>query len=163
MKPADYVLSFIGLCMGTAAALFPWHVYMHPDAYGPPRMTFSRGGVIPEAEILALQSGDPLYDMETGKFVLNDRPRPALDPMTTGKVDRKSFARTDLAQPYPGNGAKFEVLSVNASRALVGDSAGVYLVRPLSRLPDGTVALAFEKDDAGWYIRTSAEKMLRAR
>ena len=47
MEPADYILSAIGLCLGTAAALFPWHVYLHPDSYGPPRMTFSRGGVIP--------------------------------------------------------------------------------------------------------------------
>ena len=45
MTAADYILSVIGLCLGTFAALFPWHVYLHPESYGPPRMTFSRDGV----------------------------------------------------------------------------------------------------------------------
>jgi hypothetical protein len=162
MTAADYILSVIGLCLGTAAALFPWHVYLNPDQYGPPRMAFSRGGVIPEAEILALQSGEPVFDMRTGRFVMNDKPGSSIDPVTTGNVNRDGeTAETDLDQEFPSNGALFEVLAIDGMRALVGDSQGVYLVRPRTRLPDGTLALSFKRDEKGWYIVTSEEKVLR--
>ena len=67
MTTADYILSFIGLCLGTFAALFPWHVYLHPESYGPPRMTFSRDGVIPREEIIAqeLPEDQELYCVTT--------------------------------------------------------------------------------------------------
>lgn len=161
MQPIDYVLSAVGLCIGTAAALFPWHVYLNPDSYGPPRMAFSRGGVIPEAEIMALKSGNAIFDLGTGKFVMNDRRPPAVDPVTTGEISPNAVSGGDLKQAFPSNGARFEVLAVDASRALVGDSEGVYLIRPRSRLPDGTLAVAFERDDRGWHIVTSEEKVLR--
>jgi len=162
MTAADYILSVVGLCLGTAAALFPWHVYLNPDAYGPPRMQFSRGGVIPEAEILALQSGEPVFDMRTGRFVMDDRPGSSIDSVVTGNVDRDGPpAVGDLDQAFPGNGAGFQVLAVDGNRALVGDSQGVYLIRPRTRLPDGTLALSFRRDEEGWYIVTSEEKILR--
>ena len=164
MTAADYILSVIGLCLGTAAALFPWHVYLNPDQYGPPRMAFSRGGVIPEAEILALQSGEPTIDRRTGRFTLESGSVSAggVDPVVTGKIDPDSPAATgDLQQAFPSNGALFEVLAVDGLRALVGDSDGIYLIRPRSRLPDGTLALSFKHDDEGWFIVTSEKKVLR--
>lgn len=162
MTTADYILSVVGLCLGTAAALFPWHVYFNPQSYGPPRMEFSRGGIIPEAEILALQSGEPVFDMRTGRFVMDDRPASSIDPVTTGNVGSDgNAAKGDPDQAFPGNGAEFQVLAVDRLHALVGDSQGVYLVRPRNRLPDGTLAVAFRQDEQGWYIVTSEEKVLR--
>ena len=162
MTTADYVLSVIGLCLGTAAALFPWHVHFHPESYGPPRMAFSRGGVIPDAEILALQSGEPVFDMRTGRFVMDDDRGSSIDLVVTGNVNRDGeAAKGDLNQAFPSNGASFEVLAVDGIRALVGDSQGVYLIRPHTRLPDGTLALSFKRDEKGWYIVTSEEKILR--
>jgi len=166
MTLADYVLSVIGLCLGTFAALFPWHVYLHPESYGPPRMTFSRGGVIPREEIAAqvpVNPGDStgsLSEVRTAREMGNTRNK--VDPVTTGKVDRSTIrtVSTDL-QPYPGNGKPFKVLAVDGARALVGDADGVYLVRASSRLPDDTTAVEFREDDKGWYIVTSGGKKLR--
>lgn len=165
MTVADYVLSAIGLCLGTFAALFPWHVYLHPESYGPPRMTFSRGGVIPAEEIAAQAPADPgdpsgpLSDLRTASRVA--RTPSGLDPVTTGKVDRNAIRTVSTDQPYPGNGKAFKVLAVDGARALVGDADGVYLVRAKSRLPDDTIAEEFREDDEGWYIVTSGGKNLR--
>ncbi|QKV19648.1 hypothetical protein [Oricola thermophila] len=162
MTAADYILTVLGLCLGTAAALFPWHVYLNPDKYGPPRMTFSRGGVIPEAEILALQSGEAVFDMRKGRFVVDDRSVAGVDPLVTGRIDPDRAAATgDLDQEFPGRDVGFEVFAVDGRRALVGDAHGVYLIRPHSRLPDGTFARSFRHDEAGWYILTSDERILR--
>ncbi len=166
MTAADYILSVIGLCLGTAAALFPWHVYLHPEDYGPPRMTFSRGGVIPREEILAqvpVGPGEPassLSEVRTATGIEN--PPVRVDPVTTGKVDRSTIRAIDIdSQPYPGNGKSFTVLAVDGARALVGDADGVYLVRVDTRLPDDTTAVDFRQDERGWYIVTSAGKTLR--
>lgn len=166
MTTADYVLSVIGLCLGTAAALFPWHVYLNPDSYGPPRMSFSRGGVIPAEEIAAqdpagaADPAGPLSQSPAPSRVARSV-QPALDPVTTGKVDRSATRSVGIDQPYPGNGKPFDVLAVDGARALVGDAQGVYLVRINSRLPDGTVAVEFREDAQGWYIVTSGGRSLR--
>ena len=124
MTVADYVLSALGLCIGTFAALFPWHVYLHPEDYGPPRMTFSRDGVIP-AEEIAAQYGDSA-EIPAGSRSDEASPprvagaRPAVDPVTTGKVDRKAVRTVDTDQPYPGNGKVFEVFAVDGDMAQLG-------------------------------------------
>lgn len=164
MTPADYVLSAIGLALGTFAAVFPWHVYLNPEDYGPPRMTFSRGGVIPQAEIAAQEPGAPAdaAGPRSGEAATSvARARPAVDPVTTGKVDRGAVRQIETDQPYPGNGRSFQVLAVDGARALVGDSDGVYLVRAGSRLPDDTVAQSFRQDGTGWYILTADGRQLR--
>ncbi|WP_223478958.1 hypothetical protein [Oricola indica] len=161
MEPADYILSAIGLCLGTAAALFPWHVYLHPDSYGPPRMTFSRGGVIPEEEIVAQSPRGPVRETDTSDRVASRLPRQVLDPVTTGKVDRTQVRTVEPEQPFPEAIKTFKVLAVDGARALVGDAGGVYLVRAMSRLPDGSIAEAFRQDEKGWYIVTSRETILR--
>ncbi|WP_370321241.1 hypothetical protein [Oricola sp.] len=166
MTTADYILSFIGLCLGTFAALFPWHVYLHPESYGPPRMTFSRDGVIPREEIIAqvpLEEDQPASALSgVGNTSRVGNPPVQVDPVTTGKVDRNTIRKVGIEpQPYPGNGKSFTVLAVDGARALVGDADGVYLVRVDSRLPDDTTAEAFREDDNGWYIVTSGGKILR--
>jgi len=166
MTAADYILSVIGLCLGTFAALFPWHVYLHPESYGPPRMTFSRGGVIPREEIVAqvpLEASQPASSpSEVRPASAAVKPPARVDPVTTGKVDRSTIRTVDIdPQPYPGNGKSFTVLAVDGARALVGDADGVYLVRVDTRLPDDTTAVDFRQDKQGWYIVTSAGKTLR--
>lgn len=166
MTAADYILSVIGLCLGTFAALFPWHVYLHPESYGPPRMTFSRDGVIPREEIIAqvpLEAGQTASSLSEVRTATGIEPPPVkVDPVTTGKVDRSTIRTVGVEeQPYPGNGKSFTVLAVDGARALVGDADGVYLVRVNSRLPDDTTAEAFREDDRGWYIVTSGGKTLR--
>lgn len=163
MKPADYVLGGIGLLLGTAAALFPWHVYLNPDAYGPPEMAFSRGGVVPPGEGTVLSSGKPLFDFETGRFVRADNRSASVDRLTTGKVDPDTAASGDPDQPFPGNGRAFTLFAVHGGRALVGDVDGVYLVSRKSRLPDGTTLEAIEQDTAGWHIVTSDKRVIRVR
>ena len=163
MQPVDFVLGFLGLCLGTAAALFPWYVYMNPESYGPPQMAFSRGGVVPVDEVAALATGDPLFDFATGKFIANDRQAPLIDPLITGNVDKNAQIDINFDQEFPSNGKPFDVLAVDAARALVGDSGGIYLVRRKSRLPDGTLVMDFEHDGSEWRIRTSQDKLLRAR
>ncbi|WP_421855241.1 hypothetical protein [Oricola sp.] len=163
MKPIDYVLSAIGLCLGTAAALFPWHVYFNPDVYGPPEITFSRDGIIPADDIAVRSRGRPLFPAD----VLDRSPAsdalPGLDPVITGRVDRDETVASGLDQPFPGNGRKFAVYSINARRALIGDSDGVYLISNRDRLPDGTVLERIEHDGSRWYIVTSAGRVIHAR
>ncbi|TCD16194.1 hypothetical protein [Oricola cellulosilytica] len=163
MKPVDYVLSVVGLLIGTAAALFPWHVYFNPESYGPPEMAFSRGGVVPPDEDAVPSSGTPLFEFETGRFVRADTPPASVDRLTTGKVDPNAGASGDPDQPFPGNGRAFTLFAVHDGRALVGDMDGVYLVSRKSRLPDGTTLEAIERDGKGWHIVTSDKRLIRVR
>jgi hypothetical protein len=161
MRPIDYALSFVGLCLGTAAAVFPWHVYLNPGSYGPPRMEFSRNGELRSDEIAAIAAGNPMFDFESGKFIANYREPLIVDPVITGEINRDPAAEKRDLRAFPGNGTRFRVFAVSAGRALVGDSEGVYLVRRTSRLPDGTIVKAIDRDDQGWRILTSQEKVLR--
>lgn len=160
MKPIDYALSVVGLCLGTAAALFPWHVYLNPDSYGPPQMSFSRGGVIPADEVASQQSDAPLR-VGPGRFPPQDAASIGLDAVVTGKVDRTGRSASDPNQPFPGNGRSFRVFAIDGTRALIGDADGVYLVTRNNRLPDGTKLKAIERDGAGWHIVTSDGRIIR--
>jgi hypothetical protein len=161
MKPIDYVLSVVGLCIGTVAALFPWHVYLNPQSYGPPEMTFSRSGVIPASEVAAQSRGTPIFNVDTSRYVILDTSNDGVDGVVTGEIDPDSRAISDPDQPFPGNGRPFQVYAVDASRALIGDVDGVYLVARNERLPDGTMVKTIAHDERGWYIVTSNERLLR--
>ena len=163
MKPVDYVLGGIGLCLGTAAALFPWHVYLNPDSYGPPRLVFSRDGVVPGGEYATRSRGRPLFVEDTEDQELVAAPAPRLDPVTTGRVDRSATVSSDLDQPFPGNGRPYNVYAISAGRVLIGDADGIYLISTNDRLPDGTILDRIARDESGWFIETSAGLTLYAR
>ena len=163
MKPVDYVLSGIGLLIGTAAALFPWHVYFNPEAYGPPEMAFSRGGIVPANEDAVLSSGKPLFDFEAGRFARAETSSAPVDSVTTGVVGPGAAATGNPDQPFPGNGRAFTLFAVHDGRALVGDVDGVYLVSRRARLPYGTILEAIERDGTGWHIVTSDKRVIRVR
>lgn len=162
LSVSDVMLGAGGIALCAGAVFFPWHVYMHPEVYGPPEMKFSRGGVIPPEEVAQLSGGSAVLDTESGKFVSAAAQKTGrLDAMTTGRVDPDNRVKTSASQPFPGTGRLFRVYAIDATHALVGDADGIYLVRPQSRLPDGTFVLGFDKDDEGWLIRTSADLALR--
>lgn len=41
-RKVDIAWSILGLTIGTAAAYFPWYVYLHQERFSPPEMVFSR-------------------------------------------------------------------------------------------------------------------------
>lgn len=160
LSVSDFLYGTVGIGLCAGALFLPWHVYTHPDAYGPPEMRFSRGGVVPIDETTALASGNALFDLDTGKFVVADS-APTVDRLTTGRVDPNRRPDSDLDQPFPEGGEPFDVLAISRGRALIGDGSGIYLVSVNSRLPDGSYIRAIGRDQEGWHILTSSEAKLR--
>ncbi len=141
-KAVDLALGATGLALAAAAVWFPWHVYMTPQDYGPPRMAFERIGPTPEVTIEAHMAAldDMLRGSVAGRAPLGGN----IDMTMTGSVDDKP---DDRILPVP------EVVVAATGRALVRQGAMLDLWRVGSVTEDGRRVVSIEMEDGRMVVR----------
>lgn len=153
----DILLGLAGVLLAGASIAFPWHVYLHPEDYSPPRIAFSGNwhpGVVEE------QPPAILAPVITPPSVIPAPPRP--DPVTTASTPRAGVARPRVVpideQPLPQGGGDYGVIFVINRTALMSDSSGVFFVEVGQTLPDGSTVTAVEETPGGGEVRTSYDR-----
>ncbi len=154
-KLTDVLFGMAGVGLAAVCLAIPWHVYFNPQQYGPPKMRFSRDGIVP---------GIP--DDSIGARRLSVGPDlgedPLLDMIRTGTAFRDGNTRPPSLseQPFPGE-VDFELVFAVNGRALVSDGSGMFPVGINSVLPDGSRVAAIRKTRTGWELVTNREKIVR--
>lgn len=153
----DIALGLAGVALAGLSFAFPWHVYFNPQDYGPPTMTFSRGGEVPDGTAENRGNGRVAVGPTLGED-------PLVDMILTGTAYRDGSKRNRLPgldeQPFPGEVNYELVLAVNG-RALVWDDKTLFPVSVHSILPDGSRVAAIRRTPEGWELVTTNEKVLR--
>lgn len=154
-KVTDVVFGMVGVGLAIVCMLIPWHVYFNPQQYGPPKMRFSRDGIVP---------GIP--DDEISQRRISIGPDlgedPVLDMIRTGTAfrDGKEKPPSLAEQPFPGD-VDFELVFAVNGRALVSDGSNLFPVSIRSILPDGSRVAAIRKSRSGWELITTRDKVVR--
>jgi hypothetical protein len=152
----DRIIGYSGAALALSAAFFPWYVFLNEDKFGINIATSTLSRILPDWAGRAFVS-----EMPAAIVNREDRPnlpRPA-DQIITGTVDGKDEAEADNAasaadQPFPAQRLEFHLLHASASRALIEDETGVYVVQPGSSLPDQSKVATLEKRGDEWVIVT---------
>ncbi len=141
-KAIDMALGATGLALAAAAVWFPWHVYMTPQDYGPPRMTFERIGPSPEATLDAHMAA--LDNVLRGNLVGRPPLGANIDMTLTGSVEDKA---DDRMLPVP------ELVMAAPGRALVRQGATLDLWRVGSRAEDGRRVVSIAMESGRMVVR----------
>ncbi len=154
-KLSDILFGVAGVGLAIVCLSIPWHVYFNPQQYGPPKMRFSRDGIvpgIPDNEISHRR-------ISVGPDLGED---PLLDMIRTGTAfqDGKEKPPSLAEQPFPGE-VEFELVFAVNGRALVSDGSNLFPVGIRSVLPDGSRVAAIRKSRSGWELVTTREKVVR--
>lgn len=144
-----------GIALAVGAAFFPWYVFFHQESFGVRPMTYSTdrplsdwpGTGMMSASPIVLE-GEPAGEGEFDMLMTATVPEPPIE-------EEPAVAAGDpLDQPFPGSNA-FRLLHVANGRALIEDSAGMYMVQIGSVLPDNSRLARLERRDGTWVIVTS--------
>lgn len=153
-EAVDMALRASSVALAAAALWFPWHVYTHPDSFGPPEMEFARSGEI-DGEFENRRGGRVV-----GRLFLRADEAGGVDRTPVGSVPPKGkrvAAPTD--QPFPGD-ENFQVVLIANRRALIRDGDVLYPVAVNSVLPGGSRVAAFRKERGEWVLVTSREQVV---
>ncbi len=160
----DLLLAISGVALAMFAAFFPWYVFFNKDDF---KVEGPGGHMVrdlPEAPFRNVVSISPIASKD------NDRDSVApesVDQVTTATVPepteaispRKEDSGTNiLQQPLPGNNGgspSFQLLHVNAGKALIQDASGMYIVGVGEVLPDNSRLSTITKRDGKWALITS--------
>ena len=80
-KATDILFGVAGVGLAVVCMLIPWHVYFNPQQYGPPKMRFSRDGIVPGIP----DDGNSSRRISVGPDLGED---PILDMIRTGTAFR---------------------------------------------------------------------------
>ncbi len=160
----DISLGVAGILLAGASVAFPWHVYMNPDKYGPPRIAFSGnwhpGEPEEEPPVILARKVTPLVSV----------PRViGLDSIVTGTTPEPDAAAKKAAavpledQPSPTAGGDYGVIFVINRTALMSDAAGVFFIEVGQKLPDGSTVTGVTDTADGGEVRTSYDRVYRPR
>jgi hypothetical protein len=144
-----------GIALAVGAAFFPWYVFFHQESFGVRPMTYSTdrplsdwpGTGMMSASPIVLE-GEPAGEGEFDMLMTATVPEPPIEE------EPAAAAADPLDQPFPGSNA-FRLLHVANGRALIEDSAGMYMVQIGSVLPDNSRLARLERRDGTWVIVTS--------
>ncbi len=146
----DYILGAVTATLTIGAIVFPWHVYNNPTLYGPPEMAFT--GTINNLALSQLDGTQTAFDLGRGEFVATFDD--GIDPLIVGAVAPAEIEDL-LKVPQVHNAGDFGLIAADSRRALIESSDGIYLVKPFSRLPDGSRVRALRTDEQGQQLITS--------
>lgn len=156
----DILLGLAGVLLAGASIAFPWHVYLHPESYSPPKIAFSG-------------NWNPGVAEEAPPAILAPRPTPPMvlpDPVITASTPRDAAARPRVVpideQPLPGSGTtggEYGVIFVINRTALMSDRSGVFFVEIGQSLPDGSTVTAVTETPEGGEVRTSYDRVYSPR
>lgn len=154
-KLTDILYGMAGVTLAAVCMAIPWHVYFNPQQYGPPKMRFSRDGVVPGIPVDSVTGRRLAIGPDLGED-------PLLDMMRTGTAfrDKNPRAPTLAEQPFPGE-VDFELVFAVKGRGLVSDGSSLFPVGVRSILPDGSRVAAIRKTRTGWELVTSRDKVVR--
>ncbi|PYB77528.1 flagellar protein [Rhizobium wuzhouense] len=156
----DRLLAFTGIALACSAAFFPWFVFFNEEKFGIRVADWSRTRDLPEGPGRNVFSVSPLAlvdkDDEGGE---SPTAPPQVDEIITATVptlgkERPQGLEPVTSQPFPAKSG-FRLLHVANGRALIEDTAGMYLVRVGSILPDNSRVATLEQRDGKWVIVTS--------
>ncbi|MBX5046818.1 flagellar protein [Rhizobium lentis] len=151
----DRFLTFAGLALAGASALFPWYVFFNADKFGINVATSSNSRELPDWPARNVFSVSPLAMVNKNEAA---KKVPPVDALTTATVSNLGRERDGAAmledQPFPGK-SSFRLLHVSNGRALIEDPSGMYVVRIGSVLPDESRLATLEQRDGKWVIITS--------
>ncbi|WP_371815219.1 hypothetical protein [Agrobacterium sp. AGB01] len=156
----DRILATCGVTLAAAAAFFPWYVFFNEDKFGVTTPNFDMTRDLPHTGPKEVFSVSPLAMVNRNKDDRPDIPPLPFDPLTTATVsdsgkERQNNIAAREEQPFPGHGSNYRLLHVANGRALIEDSAGMYMVKVGSVLPDNTKLAKIEQRDGRWVIVTS--------
>lgn len=154
-KLSDILFGAAGVGLAIVCLSIPWHVYLNPQQYGPPKMRFSRDGIVPGIP----DDGTSNRRISVGPDLGED---PILDMIRTGTAFRDGNEKPPSLdeQPFPGD-VDFELVFAVNGRALVSDGSNLFPVGIRSVLPDGSRVAAIRKTRSGWELVTTREKIVR--
>ena len=158
----DILLGLAGMLLAGASIAFPWHVYLHPEDYSPPRIAFSGNWNpgVPEEKPPAI-----LAPVPTAPSII---PAPAVpDPVITASTPRDAAKRPRIVpldeQPSPVAGGDYGVIFVINRTALMSDRSGVFFVEIGQKLPDGSTVTGVEETPDGGAVHTSYDRVYSPR
>ncbi len=152
----DIVLSMAGLALAGVSGAFPFYVHRHPEKFGPPRMQYTG--------LTDTVPSEPEDRAPRFKEIAGVPAPPQLDNVITG-TPRRPGAPPGIPnepgpkQSFPGEGAPVSILRAIDGRAIVVDGGVINIVRPNSRLSDGSLVVDIRFNGKVWEIKTSAGKV----
>lgn len=153
----DRALGIAGIALASAAAFFPWYVFLNEDKFGIRVQQLDHSRDLPPGRPRNVMSVSPLAMIDN-----SDDEQLALqqtDMLTTATIsdlgDEKDGGGGLQPQPFPGKG-DFRLLHVANGRALIEDGSGMYMVRVGSILPDNSKLATIEQRGGNWVIVTSS-------
>ncbi len=147
----DYILGAVTATLTIGAVVFPWHVYNNPSLYGPPEMAFS--GTINNLALSQLDGTQTAFDLNRGEFVATFEDD-GIDTIAVGAIAPADI-KNQLNAPQIQNAGEFGLIAADSRRALIEGPNGIYLVKPFSRLPDGSRVRALRTNEQGQQLITS--------
>lgn len=159
----DRALAAAGIILAAAAAFFPWYVFFNEDKFGIKVAAIDHTRDLPHTGPRNVFSVSPMAMVNKNK---NPNPVQKMlppDQLTTATVSKLGKDKPgEIAaedQPFPGTSG-FRLLHVANGRAMIEDSAGMYMVQIGSILPDQSRLAALEQRNGKWVIVTSTGDVL---
>jgi len=157
-RRGDIVMAALGVTLGLTCALFPWYIFLNQEQFGVQGIRFGgRGGNVGRS---AAGSG-PGSGMAP---LAQQLPSRDLDPFATGAL-QDAPRQPDEApgldkQPFPSDAPAFRLVHIANGRAMIEDSAGLWVVQPGSTLPDSSRVRSIEQRKGKWVLVTSTDRVL---
>ncbi len=161
----DLTVAALGITLGLICALFPWYIFLNPDKFGPPAVTFDSGGTTTGTPRAGLNAGGQLGTTIAKGDPLEDFAPETLDLLATGTTPASEAAMPEPApdQPFPVETVSFQVVHIANGRAMIEDDTGLYVVGAGDRLPDNSRVARIEQRNGAWVVVTSADQVLTVR
>ncbi|WP_337266087.1 flagellar protein [Oryzifoliimicrobium ureilyticus] len=152
---SDRLLTTFGLLLASAAAFFPWYIFLNPEKFKLPAIRQENlTRALPDWPGRSVVTVSPSAIPNSKERQEDLSTFDTLTTATTASVNHGEDTAKPLEQPFPGK-SSFRLLHVANGRAVIEDANGLYMVQVGSVLPDESRLAAIEQHDGKWVIVTS--------